>query len=368
MEKINKDAYWLAFASIEEIGASFIRKVYEHFGCIKSAWCAGPDNLYRIEDITKKQMDVFLRARVKVEPEKCLEFIKNRGIKYINFDDENYPTLLKEIHNPPMTLFYKGDFSRCNLDKTLAVVGSRRASEGAKNALAKIISEFAGTDICVVSGLAAGIDTCAHKSAIENGLSTIAVIGSGFDFVYPQSNKALFKEIEDYAGVIISEFWPTEEPLPWRFPMRNRIVSGLSKGTLVAEAALKSGALITAHLALEQNRELMCIPGLVSNPNTAGIYKLLKDGAALTTCGKDILDTLGWQIEINRAENADFTNVSGMSEDESAIYSRIALEDCSADALEAELGIDMADLTVILTTLELDNKIRQTNGGKYTVL
>ena len=369
MEKINKDAYWLAFASIEEIGASFIRKVYEHFGCIKSAWCAGPDNLYRIEDITKKQMDVFLRARAGVNPEECLEFIKNRGIKYINFDDESYPALLKEIHNPPMTLFYKGDFSRCNLERTLAVVGSRRASEGAKNTLFKIISEFAGTDVCIVSGLAAGIDTCAHKSAIENGLSTIAVIGSGFDFVYPKANAALFKEIEEHAGVVISEFWPTEEPLPWRFPMRNRIVSGLSKGTLVAEAALKSGALITANLCLEQNRELMCLPGLVSNPNTAGVYKLLKNGATLVTEAKDILDALDWKIDVKIApKSASAVDTSGMSEQEAAVFSAISIEDSSADALEASLGIEMADLMVILTTLELENKIRQTNGGKYTVL
>ena len=144
MEKTDNSAYWLAFASIEEVGAAFIRKVYEHFGSIKSAWCAGPDNLYRIEDITKKQMDVFLRKRAGVEPEKCLELIQKRGIKFINFEDENYPKLLKEIHNPPMTLFYKGDFSRCNLDKTLAVVGSRRASEGA-NSPVRIFALFRGS-------------------------------------------------------------------------------------------------------------------------------------------------------------------------------------------------------------------------------
>lgn len=368
MEKTDNSAYWLAFASIEEVGAAFIRKVYEHFGSIKSAWCAGPDNLYRIEDITKKQMDVFLRKRAGVEPEKCLEFIQKRGIKFINFEDENYPKLLKEIHNPPMTLFYKGDFSRCNLDKTLAVVGSRRASEGAKNTLSRILGEFAGTDICIVSGLAAGIDTCAHKSAIEFGLSTIAVIGSGFDFVYPKANKELFKEIEEKAGVIISEYWPTEEPLPWRFPLRNRIVSGLCKGTLVAEAALKSGALITANLCIEQNRELMCLPGLVSNPNTEGVYKLLKNGAALVTEGKDILDTLGWKVEILKPEEEKNAEIAGMSENEAAVFGQIAIEDCSADALEAALGIEMADLMVILTTLELENKIKQTNGGKYTLV
>lgn len=367
---MKKDEYWLAFASIEEIGASFIKKLYEHFGCIKSAWCAGPDNLYRIEDITKKQMDVFLKARAKTVPEECLEQVEKKGIKFIHYDDPNYPKLLKEIHNPPMTLFYKGDFSRCNMDRTLAVVGSRRASENAKNTLSKILSGFRGTDICVVSGLASGIDTCAHKSAIANNLSTIGVIGSGFDFIYPTANKQLFKDIEEKNGVIITEFWHTEEPLPWRFPMRNRIVSGLCKGTLVAEAALKSGALITAHLCLEQNRELMCMPGLVSNPNTEGIYKLLKDGAALVTNADDILETMGWKLETASSSKNGTSSFSteGLSEDEAAIYEKIALEDCSLDKIASDLDIKISDLMVILTTLELENKIKQTDGDKYTVI
>ena len=363
MEKINKDAYWLAFSSIEEIGASFIRKVYEHFGCIKSAWCAGPDNLYRIEDITKKQMDVFLRARAGVNPEECLEFIKNRGIKYINFDDESYPALLKEIHNPPMTLFYKGDFSRCNLERTLAVVGSRRASEGAKNTLSKIISEFAGTDVCIVSGLAAGIDTCAHKSAIENGLSTIAVIGSGFDFVYPTSNKNLYEKIIDGNGAIVTEYYPTFEPLKFRFPQRNRIVSGLSYGTLVVEAAIKSGALITANITLDQGRELMCIPGLITNPNTEGIYKLLKTGAAMVTESDDVLNALGWEI-IN--ENKNFDESDDLTIDEKKILYTINIEPKNFDEIQNETKLSTDDLLVLLTTLELKCKLKQVVGDRYS--
>lgn len=364
---MSKDQYWLAFASIEEIGAAFIKKLYDHFGCIKSAWCAGPDNLIRIENITKNQIDKFLKARAKTDPDQCLEFISKRNIKFINFDDEKYPRLLKQISDPPTTLFYKGDFSRCNLDKTLAVVGSRRASDNAKSTLSKILSEFRGTDICVVSGLAAGIDTCAHKSAIANNLSTIGVIGSGFDYVYPTSNKQLFKDIEDKHGVIITEFWPTDEPLPFRFPMRNRIVSGLCKGTLVAEAALKSGALITANLCLEQNRELMCIPGLVSNPNTEGVYKLLKDGAALVTCAQDILDTLDWKVTAASNKQSSLCT-EGLSEDEVSVLEKISLDACSADKLSADLDIEIGDLMVILTTLELDGRIKQTDGNKYTLV
>ncbi len=371
----NKDKYWLAFASIEEIGSTFIKRLYDHYGCIKSAWCAGPDTLYEIEGNSKKQVANFLKIREKTDPDECLKFIQDKGLKFINFDDTEYPYLLKQISNHPMTLFYKGDFSRCNLDRTLSVVGSRKASEHAKKILAKIISEFRGTDICIVSGLASGIDTCAHRSAIENNLSTIGVIGSGFDFVYPTSNKQLFKDIEDEHGLILSEYWPNEEPLSWRFPHRNRIVSALSKGTLVAEAAMKSGALITARLCLEQNRELMCLPGLVTNPNTEGIYKLLKDGAHLVTKAQDVLDAMGWKIEVQRqtaaVNNETIQNVSmsvsGLSETEAAIYEKISIEDCSMDKLASEFEMDIGDLMIILTTLELDGLIKQTDGDKYTV-
>ena len=358
------DKYWLAFASIEEIGSGFIKKLYDNFGCIKSAWCAGPDNLYKIEALTKNQIDSFLNARKKINPDDCLKYIQEKNINYLNYDDENYPQLLKQIYNPPMTLFYKGDFRRCNLNKTLAIVGSRKASQNAQNTLSKIISEFRGTDICIVSGLATGIDTCAHNSAIKNNLSTIGVIGSGFDYIYPKSNISLFKQIEETHGVVISEYWPSEQPLPWRFPHRNRIVSGLSAGTLVAEAAIKSGALITARLCLEQNRELMCLPGLISNPNTEGVYKLLKDGATLITCAQDILDALDWQIKVST--NTTEQKFANLTKTEQNIINLIRKEDSTADNLSAVLNLDFSELMVNLTTLELNGYIRQTDGDKYT--
>ena len=231
-----------------------------------------------------------MSLRDKIDPDKVLDEILKRDIYYLTLEDEKYPKMLKNIENPPAVLYYKGSLDICNLDKTLAVVGSRRASYHAKDELHKIISELSGTDICIVSGLAAGIDSQAHLSALENNLKTIGVIASGLDFYYPTSNKKLYERIESGNGAVVSEYFPTFEPLKFRFPQRNRIVSGLSYGTLVAEASLKSGALITANLTLEQGRELMCMPGLISNPNTEGIYKLLKNGATLVTCADDILN------------------------------------------------------------------------------
>ena len=357
--------YWLAFASIEKIGSVFIKKLYNHFGSIKSAWCAGADDLFEIEEITKRQVTDFLQERDKTEPDRCLEYIEEKGIKYLVETDDQFPYLLKHIPAAPVTLFYKGDLSRCNFDRTLSVVGSRKASENAKTVLSKIISEFKGTDLCIVSGLAMGIDSCAHRSALQNGLSTIGVIASGFDFVYPTQNKDLYKEIEDGGGVIFSEYWPSFQPMTWRFPHRNRIVTGLSKGTLVAEAAMKSGALISANYCLEQGRELMCMPGLLTNPNTEGIYKLIKNGAAVITRGQDILDTLEWQIENNKTESETVYDTLNLEEDETPVFERIATQDCTPDEICAELGVDFDTLTVILMNLELKGYIRQTDGGKY---
>lgn len=359
--------YWLAFASIEKIGSVFIKTLFDHFGSIKSAWCAGADDLYKIEKLTKKQIAEFLSCRNQTNPDDCLNYILEKNIKFINITDKEYPYLLKQIPNAPVTLFYKGELSRCNFERTLSIVGSRKASENAKTVLSKIISEFKGTDLCVVSGLAMGIDTCAHKAALKNGLKTVGVIASGFDFVYPTQNKDLYKKIEDEGGVIFSEYWPSFQPLTWRFPHRNRVVTGLSKGTLVAEAALKSGALISANFCLEQNRELMCMPGLLTNPNTEGIYKLIKNGAAVITRAQDILDALDWQMETVSETASTKTAIEklDLDEDEKKVFEYIATQNCTPDELCVQLGTDFGDLTVILMNLELKGYIRQTDGGKY---
>ena len=361
----NQDAkYWLAFASIEKIGSAFIHNLFNYFGSIKSAWCAASSDLFEVESLTKRQITDFLDARKDVDPDSCLKFIQEKNIKFINYTDADYPYLLKQIHNPPMTLFYKGDLKRCNFNRTLAVVGSRKASSAAKTVLTQILSEFKDTDICIVSGLAMGIDTTAHKVAIANNISTIGVIASGFDFIYPKENKDLYKKIEENAGVIFSEYWPTFEPMPWRFPHRNRLVTGLSKGTLVAEAAMKSGALISANLCLEQNRELMCMPGLLTNPNTEGIYKLIKNGAAVVTCGQDILDVLAWQVEVKTQSSVANLQLD-MSEDERQVFDLIAVDACTSDFVASQLDMSFEQLCVILTTLELKGYIKQTEGEKY---
>lgn len=346
-------------SSIEELSSSFIQRLYNHFGDIEKAFNA--NDLSALGGLSVKHAEKFFRLRDKVDADKAFQLVVDRGVKYITFEDENYPQMLRRIDDVPSVLYYKGDLNDCNMDRTLAIVGSRRTTSYAKEALSKIIDELAGTDICIVSGLASGIDTTAHISALKNNLKTIGVIASGFDFTYPASNKELYKQIEDGNGAIMSEYYPTFEPLKFRFPQRNRIVSGLSYGTLVAEASLKSGALITANLTLEQGRELMCIPGLITNPNTQGIYKLLKNGATLVTCAEDVLEALGWEIKIEQKTLFDLN----LSEDEQVIYDALEIEDKGVDELQAFTRLSIDDLLTYLTTMELKGIIKQVDGDRY---
>ena len=355
--------YWVGLSSIEQLDSRFIIQIYEHFGDIERAYNASKTELSEIEGLNIKKTEYFLDIRNKLNLDEVFERVEKRDIKILTYDDERYPKLLKEIDNPPAVLYYKGDLFSCNLNKTLAVVGSRRASFNGKESLKKIIDGFCGTDICIVSGLATGIDTVSHQLALENNLKTIGVIASGFDFVYPTSNKNLYEKIIDGNGAIVTEYYPTFEPLKFRFPQRNRIVSGLSYGTLVVEAAIKSGALITANITLDQGRELMCIPGLITNPNTEGIYKLLKTGAAMVTESDDVLNALGWEI-IN--ENKNFDESDDLTIDEKKILYTINIEPKNFDEIQNETKLSTDDLLVLLTTLELKGKLKQVVGDRYS--
>lgn len=358
-----KKKYWIAFSSIEQIDSSFILKLYEYFGDIEQAFQASLNDLKNIDGLSVKKAENFLRYRDKVDIDNTFTEVETRGINFLTYTDDRYPQMLKQITNPPAVLYYKGKLFDCNLDKTLAVVGSRRASTNGREDLKKIISGLSNTDICIISGLAAGIDTVAHTSAIENNLKTIGVIASGFDYTYPASNKTLYQNIENGYGAVISEYYPTFGPVKFRFPQRNRIVSGLSYGTLVVEASLKSGALITANLTLEQGRELMCVPGLISNPNTQGIYKLLKNGATLVTESDDILNALNWEIKDSMPSGQLVLPM--LTSEEDLIFKNLEIEEKCVDELLTLTGLRFDDLLMNLTTMELKGIIKQCDGDRY---
>lgn len=362
--------YWVAFSSIEQIDSKFIITLFNCFGDIKYAFEAPDSELLKIESISRKKLEEFIKLRKAVDVEERYQAVLNRGIKILTYEDSRYPYMLKNIDNPPAVIYYKGEIFDCNLEKTIAVVGSRRLSVNGRESLKKVMKGFYNTDLCVVSGLATGADTCAHNFALENGLKTIGVIAGGLDFVYPASNKALYEQIINGNGAVISEYYPTFEPIKFRFPQRNRVVSGLSFGTLVVEAALKSGALITANLTLEQGRELMCIPGLITNPNTEGIYKLIKTGATIVTESEDVLNALNWVSGVQQSlfdTNAEskIEDDENLTIDEKKILYTIEIEPKSFDEILKASNIDTETLLMALTTLELKGYIEQTVGDRY---
>ena len=357
-----KDKYWIAFSAIEQLDSTFIQRLYNYFGDIEIAFNAELKDLKEIEGLSVKKAETFIEKKKNINPDKALEEVLKRNIKFITFDSSEYPYMLSQISNPPITIFYKGDLSTCNLDRTVAFVGSRRASLNGKDGVKRVISDLRNTDVCIVSGLASGIDAISHESAINNNLKTIGVIASGFDYTYPESNKYLYEKIEQEAGAVISEYYPTFQPLKFRFPQRNRIVTGLSFGTVVGEAALKSGALISANLTLEQGRELMCIPGAINNVNTEGIYKLIKDGASIVTSGDDILNALGWEIKKVQPKNE--TNLS-LNPQEKIIFDIIGVEPKGFDEIQAETKLETDELLSLLTMIEIKSLVEHIDGDRY---
>lgn len=363
-----KTKYFYAFSVDERFSVTFSGLLYNHFGDIELAWKSNCSELLRVEGITEKKAKEFIEFRNSTDAEKIhSDFLQSEN-HFLTIEDLEYPTLLKEISNPPLWLYYCGNVNLLSYPKKMSVVGSRRASITGRNVLTKILSEFKDTDLCIVSGMADGIDTEAHLAALKFNMPTIAVLGSGLDNIYPLKNKSLFNNIINSGGLILSEYPPLSPPVKFHFPLRNRIVSGLSQCTLVAEAALNSGALITAGLCLEQNRELMCIPGAINNPCTEGIYKLLKNGAGIVTCAGDILNYMSWQFEkvSNDSEKNDiFCN---LSDEERTVAEILSKDTLTIDELSYKTSFNIETLMLILTNLELQDIITQIEGEKYSLL
>ncbi|MDD3156235.1 MAG: DNA-processing protein DprA [Candidatus Pacebacteria bacterium] len=213
----------------------------------------------------------------------------NSNTKIILLENKNYPKLLKEIYNPPLGLYIRGDASCFNANSNLAVIGSRKSTDYGKKSTEKIIKELKDSKITIVSGLALGIDSYAHKCALANNLKTIGIIGSGFNYFFPSENINLAKSIVKNGGLVVSEYPLDFKPEKYYFPARNRIISGISKGVLIIEAQERSGTLITAKFAEEQNRDIYAIPNNIFEKSSCGTNGLIKEGAKLIDSGEDII-------------------------------------------------------------------------------
>ncbi len=292
---------------------------------------------------------------------RTLESLNRGKIAIVSFWDDSYPSLLREIHDPPALFYLRG---RLPQQECFAIVGSRRATGAGLATTRKLAAVLAQHDICVVSGLARGIDSAAHRGALQTGGATIAVLGCGIDAVYPRENLPLYHDIIQQHAVI-SEYPPGTPPLAGHFPGRNRIISGLSRGVLIVEAAEKSGSLITGDFALEQGRELFAIPGAPHQTNSRGTNRLLKEGAQLVTEAEDILQSL-WPHRLSRHASrqlqafADSLNPEALK-----VYQQLTYDPLHSDEIARKCGLTPMELSAILLDLELLGGIQALPGNHY---
>lgn len=279
--------YWIWFAQIDGVGPIQKRALLAEYGTPEKIFKAEID---KDKSINPKLVENIEKSKDLKLIDKYEKYIDKYNIKVINITDDTYPQALKEIYNPPITLFAKGDLSILG-KKSVAIVGCRDASNYGLKTARQLSYNIAKDNIVIVSGLAKGIDAMGHLGALEANGKTIAVLGCGVDICYPKENIEIYKKILEN-GLILSEFIVGTTPKPENFPIRNRIVSGLSNGVIVVEAKKKSGSLITADLALEQGREVYVLPGNINSAQSYGTNELIKQGAKLITCARDVLEDM----------------------------------------------------------------------------
>jgi len=284
-------AHWLKLAAAEGVGPVTFGKLLNYFETPQRALEASVSELARVEGVGLHTAEKIASSRNKTTPDAELELAEKLGVWIIHLHDERYPALLKQIYDPPPVLYIKGTLTEQD-NLSIAIVGSRRCSLYGTEQSSRFAHILAGAGFTVCSGMARGIDTAAHQGALSAGGRTIAVQGCGLANIFPPENKNLFEQIAE-SGACISELPLRYEPLAENFPSRNRIIAGLSLGTIVIEAGARSGALITAKTALEFNREVMAVPGKIDSPLSVGSNRLIKQGAKLIDGIEDIMDALG---------------------------------------------------------------------------
>ena len=299
---------------------------------------------------------------VNLAVQKDLELLENRGASFIPFTDPAYPPLLNQIHSAPLGLFFQGDLNLLDHPK-IAIVGSRRATRSGKQTAYRFAQDIANSGITVTSGLALGIDSYAHRGALHSAGNTIGVIATGIDRVYPAGNKKLHLQIAE-TGLLLSEFMPGTPPKRSNFPQRNRIISGLCLGTIVVEAGIRSGSLITARLAADQGREVFAVPGPIHAPGSRGCHYLLRQGAALIESVEDVLDELRWGgARPPISDPSRDPDVDGLGPDEQRIFALIEHSPCPIDQLISLSGLTTEQVSSILVRLELQGLVSESIGG-----
>lgn len=353
--------YWLSLNLVPGLGLDKLRKLVNAFGTAKNIFLKDKKELSKV--IGSKE-DLLENLRIeKIEPilKKELKELKRRKFYYIALSDKEYPEYLKEIYDPPVVLYIKGKLLK--EDKfSLSIVGARKASYYGIDIAEKFSHDLAKCGFTIVSGLARGIDSAVHSGALKAKGRTIAVLGSGVDIIYPPENRSLADNISEN-GAVISEFPLSTRPFPSNFPRRNRIISGLTKGTIVVEAGLRSGSLITAGLALEQGRDVFAVPGKALSDQNKGAHVLIKQGAKLIDNIFDILEE--FNINKDKISNLIYNKTLPVNEDEKKVVSILSDEPKHIDLICRELDDPIQKVLGVLTQLELKGLVKQLQGKMF---
>ncbi|WP_066635229.1 DNA-processing protein DprA [Desulfolucanica intricata] len=354
--------YWLCWQTIMPGSARRIWQLYKAFGSLKAAWEASDKEIQSLVGTNSRAAEALLKARSCLDPIREIDELNKIGAEYITYKDPNYPENLKSVYDPPPVLFVLGKI--LPVDKlAVALVGARKASSYGLAVAQKLAGELAKVGITVVSGMARGIDSASHKGSLLAQGRTVAVLGSGLNVVYPRENRKLLEEISS-SGAVITEFPLGSKPEAWHFPMRNRVISGLTRATVVVEAAQKSGALITADFALEQGREVMAVPGSIGSPLSRGPHQLIKQGAKLVENVQDILEELGI-TSLFPEENTHQKMKIKLNKSEDSVLKIVTLEPIHFDEIVYKSNLPAQQVLSTLMLLELKGLIRQLPGRYY---
>jgi len=331
----------------------------EHFGSPDAVFEATSREMMDVGGITAKAFEK-IRAIAGQSVDDDLQALEQCHGRIVTYKDSDYPHNLRQTYDPPPVLFVRGDI-REEDRLAVAIIGTRRASEYGRSMAMKISRDLAKRGICIVSGAARGIDTVAHTAAVQCGGRTLAVLGSGIDVPYPYENRGLLNKIAEN-GAVISEFAPGTRPDSWRFPIRNRLVSGLSLGVLVVESKITGGAMITATIAGEQGRDVWAIPGGTDSPTSEGPHRLIKEGAKLIERAEDIFDELGLEFESAEDKHAAPLN---LTPEQTAVLQTLNLHPKHVDEISQECAFSASITNSTLTILEMLSLILRVPGNAY---
>lgn len=354
--------YWVWLNSLTNMSPGKRFRLLKHFGDPSHIWHASEEELAGARFLNSQSVEILKAIQPRKEAAKILQKASSAGMEIVTFYDERYPYYLKYISDPPSMLYAIGKLVPEEI--CLAVVGSRKATYYGLDIAEKISGQLARTGLTIVSGMARGIDSRAHRGALAAGGRTVAVLGCGLDIAYPYENLDLMKEICKN-GAVISEYMPGIPPVPYNFPARNRIISGMSLGVAVIEANEKSGSLITAGFALDQGREVFALPGNINSRNSSGTNKLIRDGAKIVTEVEDILEELKIGGTPGNTYCTDRLPAEVLGGDEASVAKRLAEGPLHIDNIARECGMSIQLTSSILVMLELNGFVEQLPGKVY---